>query len=118
MERGRDRSWDVRQRITVGHGIQATMTQVQTYGRETRTVTMGFQEIMHVLAYNTLAESLLDALGLTTGSGTNDNNANSSSSEGNGVPLFQELILLTVGNTTCGWMMVSIHRGSQSCKIR
>jgi hypothetical protein len=55
-----------------------------------------FQEITHVLAYDTLAESLLDALGLTTGSGADDDDANSSSSEGNGVPLFQELVSLTL----------------------
>ena len=79
---------------------------------------MGFQEITHVLAYNTLAESLLNALRLTTGSGTDDDNTNSSSSEGNGMPPFQELISLTVGNMTCGWMTASIHRESQSCKIR
>ena len=55
------------------------------------------QEITHVLAYDTLAESLLDALGLDTSSGTDDNDtANSSSSEGNSVPLFQELESLTL----------------------
>jgi hypothetical protein len=54
-----------------------------------------FQEITHVLAYDTLAESLLDALGLTTSSGTDDV-VNGLSSEGNGVPLFQELVSLTL----------------------
>ena len=57
---------------------------------------VGCQEITHVLAYDTLAESLLEALGLTTGSGTDDDDASSSNSEGNGVPLFQELVSLTL----------------------
>ena len=56
-----------------------------------------FQEITHVLAYDTLAESLLDALRLNTSSGTDGNDdANNSSSEGNYVPLFQELVSLTL----------------------
>ena len=58
---------------------------------------LGFQEITHVLAYDILAENLLDALGLNTSSGTDDDDdVNSSSSEGNGVPLFQELVSLTL----------------------
>ena len=60
---------------------------------------VGCQEITHVLAYDTLAESLLDALGLSAGSGTDDG-ANSSkqrlASERNCVPLFQELVSLTL----------------------
>ena len=58
---------------------------------------VGCQEITHVLAYYTLAGSLLDALELTIDSGTDDDDdVSSSSSEGNGVPLFQELVSLTL----------------------
>ena len=63
---------------------------------------VGCPEITHVLAYDTLAESLLDALGLTTSSSADtdtddyDDDGNSASSEANGVPLFQELVSLTL----------------------
>ena len=63
---------------------------------------VGCSEITHVLAYDALAESLLEALALTTGSGSDtdteddDDDDNSASSEGNGVPLFQELVSLTL----------------------
>ena len=60
---------------------------------------VGCQEITHVLAYYTLAESLLDALELTIDSGTDDDDdddVSSSSSEGNGVPFFRELVSLTL----------------------
>ena len=57
----------------------------------------GCQENMHVLAYDILAESLLDALELNTSSGTDgDDDVNNPSSEGNYVPLFQELVSLTL----------------------
>ncbi|KAF8263588.1 hypothetical protein EI94DRAFT_571660 [Lactarius quietus] len=66
---------------------------------------VGCPEITHVLAYDALAESLLDALWRTTGSDTDtdtdtddddDDDDNSASSEGSGVPLFQELVSLTL----------------------
>ena len=78
------------------------------------------REITHVLAYDALAESLLDALGLSTGTGTgtgtdinddddnhnNDDHYNDDDHDGDGddsagrdsdgVPLFQELVSLTL----------------------
>ena len=58
---------------------------------------VGCQEITHVLAYDTLTESLLEALGPTTGSGADDDDdVSSSSSEGNGVPFSRELVSLTL----------------------
>ncbi|KAN0127159.1 hypothetical protein V8E53_015029 [Lactarius tabidus] len=61
---------------------------------------VGCSEITHVSAHDALAESLLDALALTNGSGsdtdTDGDDDNSASSEGNGVPLFQELVSLTL----------------------
>ena len=64
---------------------------------------VGFQEITHVITYDTLAESLLNTLGLTsTGSDTDDDDE--VKQRGNGVPLFQELVSLTVGNMSCGWI--------------
>jgi hypothetical protein len=65
----------------------------------------GCPKISHVLAYDTVAESLLDALQPSTGTSidsghdtewaTNFNN-NCTSREGDGKPLFQELVSLTL----------------------